>query len=192
MGKQVKRLALGLLLVTAAFLAVPLSASAAEFETFVGCDDLSENPVPSHVCQAGDFPGAYFESDLDIEYDVCVEFPGGTFICAEEQLAEAGVLYVNSITTDLEGEHFVSWFVEGAEVGNWAFRMDPPPPPAIVTSPPPPAAPAVVPLPSVKCLKAKQAVNRLKIRLQKATGHKQKAKIRVRLKRARATARAAC
>jgi hypothetical protein len=63
-------------------------------------------------------------------YDVCVEFPVGEALRAEEQLADAGVLFVNSITTNSLGNHPVIWFVEDVEVGSWTFRMDAPPLPA--------------------------------------------------------------
>lgn len=192
-----ERVLLCISLMAAALLSIPSSAAAAEYDTFVGCDDLSESPAPSHVCQIGDFPGAYFESDVDTEYDVCVEFPTEQVLCAEEQFAEAGVLFVNSITTELAGNHFVAWFVEGVEVGSWSFRMDaPPPPPPVVPAPAPPAPPAppvVVPAkPSVACSKAKQQVGKFKGQLRKATSRKQRARIRAKLRAARATTRNAC
>lgn len=122
-----RRLFIGLVLAAMALLLVPLPASAAEYETFVGCDDLAENPVPSHECQLGDFPGAFFESDVETEYEICIEFPDTEELCLEEQEAEAGVLYVNSIISELEGDHLVTWYVEGVEVGSWAFRLNAPP-----------------------------------------------------------------
>jgi hypothetical protein len=183
---------LGALLAAAASLAIPLSASAAEIETFVGCDDLAAEPIPSHVCQIGDFPGAFFESDEDVEYEVCVEFPDGVELCSEEEFAEAGVLFVNSITTGLPGNHLVTWFVEGAEFSSWTFRMDALPPPPVVAPPIPPpiATPPVGSSPA--CLKAKQRVRKLKVSLRKASGPKQKAKIQATLKGARGAARRAC
>ncbi|HET6998780.1 MAG TPA: hypothetical protein VFI03_09335 [Solirubrobacterales bacterium] len=195
-----RRLFLGFVLATAIALLASVSASAAEYDTFVGCDDLTENPVPSHVCQVGDFPGAYFASDVDTEYDVCVEFPSGTTLCAEEQFAEAETLYVNSITSEAEGNHFVSWYVEDVEVGSWSFRLDPPPlPPAdpplpapqVLPPPPPPPLPAA-PLKSQGCLKAEGRVAQLKNRLRNTSGGKQKAKIRGKLRNARVEARRAC
>lgn len=181
-----KRLFWGLLLMASASLLIPMSATAAEFKTYVGCDDFAQSPVPSHVCLLGEFPGAFFESSADAEYEVCVEFPNQEFICAEEQEAEEGVLYVNSITTDQPGIHFVSWYVGDTEVGSWSFRMDapvPPTPPAPVV--PPPAQPAVAPTPSPNCLAAQLQVGKLKHRLQKAGGAKQKKKIRAKLRNAR-------
>jgi hypothetical protein len=190
-----KKLLLGLVLIAMTALSIPPSSSAATYETFVGCDDLSENPVPAHVCQLGDFPGAYFESDVDTEYEVCVEFPSTAFICSEEEFAEAGVLYVNSITSEQPGAHFVSWYVGEIEVGSWAFRLDPPAPPAAAPATSPPATtllPAAAPVPSTACLKAKQRVGKLKGRLRHALGAKQKTKIRNSLRGARAAVRSAC
>lgn len=60
---------LGLALAAVALLSVPSIATAADYKTFVGCDDLAENPIPSHVCQVDDFPGAFFESDSEVEVE---------------------------------------------------------------------------------------------------------------------------
>jgi hypothetical protein len=174
----------------------PSSAGAAEYRTFVGCNDLAEIPVPSHVCHVGDFPAAYFESDTDTEYEVCVEFPGGKEVCAEEQFAEGEALYLNSITSEIPGNHFVSWYVEGVEVGSWLFRMDPvpPPPPPPVTLPAPTLVPppVVVPATNTACINAQHRVTKLKGQLRKATGSEKKAKLRSKLENARAGARQAC
>jgi hypothetical protein len=190
-----KRLILGLLLAAAMLFATPLSANAAEYETFVGCDDLDENPVPAHVCQIGDFPGAFFASDVDTEYEVCVEFPDGEEACSEENFAEAGFLYVNSIFSELEGDHLVTWYVEGAEIGSWLFRLDPPPPPPVVTPVPVPSAtppPPAVLGPSAQCIQAKQRVAKLKRRLRNANGRNQRVKMRGKLRKARAAQKRVC
>src|SRR6476660_5848126 len=132
-----KKLLLALVLTVTASLLVPLSASAAEYETFVGCDDLSENPVPAHACLTSDFP-AYFESDVDTEYEVCIETPTEE-LCSEEEPAEGEVLFENSLPHPLPaGNYVVYWYVGNAEVGSWDLRLDPPPPP-----PPPPPTPQV-------------------------------------------------
>jgi hypothetical protein len=185
-----KRLLLGALLAAIGSLAIPMSASAAEIETFVACNESA--PIPSHVCKIGDSPGAFIESDEDVEYDVCVEFPDGEALCLERQVADAEVLFVNSITTNLPGNHRVLWFVEGVEVGSWTFRMDAPPAPAPAPLPPP-APPVIAPAaPSPACLKAKQRVRKLKAALQRAGSREQKAKAQAKLKAARAAAKRAC
>lgn len=169
-------------------------ASAAEFSTYVACS-TGQFATPSHVCQVDDVPGAFFESpEAEVEYDVCVTFPDAEVICAEEQEAEEGVLYVNAIFTDLAGNHFVNWYVEGTEVGEWAFRMDEPaPPPALPALPAPLVVPpAVVPGPSQACLKASQRVRKAKAQLTAAKGAKAKKAARKRLNRAKAARKAAC
>lgn len=183
-----------MVLAMAASLLIPLTASAANYETFVGCDDLSENPIPAHACLTSDFPAAYFESDVETEYEVCVEFPTGTVFCAEEQLAEAGFLYINSISTELAGDYFASWYVEGVEVGSWAFRLDPPPAPPAQPLPAAaaPSPPAVAIGPSAGCLKAQQLVTKVNKQLKNAAGPKQKAKIRGKLRKAKTTAKRLC
>lgn len=201
-GGEMIRLSVGLALAVAALLSIPSVATAADYETFVGCDDLAENPIPSHVCELGDFPGAYFESDAEVEVEVCVDFPTAPILCTDPELAEAGILYVFSITSELEGEHLVTWYVEGEEVGSWIFRLESPPPPPVVPSTPTPApSPPPVPSPSPvvtagpptpACLKARQRVRMLGRQLQNAGSRKQKAKIRGKLGKARTTARRAC
>jgi hypothetical protein len=189
---RAKKILLGALLAAAASLAIPLPASGAQFETFVGCDDLTAAPIPSHVCRIGDSPGAFFESDEDTEYEVCVEFPDRKLLCREGQLAVAGLLLVNPITTNLLGDHLVSWFVEDDEVGSWDFRMDPRPPPPVATPPALPS-PTVVPAgPSLACLKARHRVRKLKASLRKAGRPEQRARIRAKLSSARAAAKRAC
>ena len=195
-----KRLLLGALLaVVTTSLFAASSASGAEFTAFVGCDDLSDQPVPAHVCTLGDFPAAYFESSEETEYEVCVVFPSGTELCAEEQFAEAGVLYLNSITSEEAGLHVVSWYVEGIEVRSWAFRLDPPPPPPappVVTTTPATTAPVVAPAPapaqSPKCLKARRLVARLSGQVHDAATAKRKAKLKARLKGAKNGVKQAC
>lgn len=182
-----KRLLLAfLLLATGWLMASPASSLGANL-AYVGCSSNAD-AAPSHVCQLGDRPGAFFESDTEVEYEVCVNFPSGEELCLGEQLAEPGVLFVNGITSGLPGTHLVTWFVEGAEVAAWDFRLDVPPAPAVV--PPPP--PTVIPVTSTKCRDAKRRVEKLTTRLRKATKQKQKAAIRATLKNARASMRRAC
>jgi hypothetical protein len=185
---------LSVLSVLAVGLVAAASASAAEYETYVGCGSTASSP-PSHTCTLGDSPGAFFEADEDTEYEVCVEFPDFEFLCAEEQSAEAGVLYVNEMTTEELGEHFVAWYVEGIEVGNWVFDViAPPPPPAPPAAPAPvaPAPPAIAPVTSPACVAARGHVRSLSARLRKATSHKAKVRLRAKLKRARAAVKGAC
>jgi hypothetical protein len=182
-----KKLVLGALLAAALALSIPAAASAAEYETFVGCE-ISLSATPSESCQIGDSPGAYFESDEETEFDVCVEFPDGEVLCAEEQEAEANVLYVNEITTEIPGDHFVIWFVGPTVVGEWEFSMSQPTPPAPPAPPALPAlpapAPAILPAgPTQGCLKARKRVTQIKNQLENAEGRKQRARLRRRRRR---------
>jgi hypothetical protein len=177
----------------------PAASPAANITAYVGCS-INATAIASHVCQIGDAPGAFFESDVDTEYEICLTFPDAETLCVEEEPAEAGVLYVNEITTDLTGNYLTSWYIEGVEVASWSFRMDAPPAPPVQTpptstpTPAPAAAPVVTPSPVVPpaCLQAQQQVEKLKARLHKAVGSKKKAKVRASLKSARATAKKAC
>jgi hypothetical protein len=202
-----------------AWAAAPSSA-ATGYIAFVGCSSSSE-ALPSHVCLIGEEPGAFFESpEKEVEYEVCVTFPGPETLCTEEpQVAEAGELYVNEITTESPGNHLVRWYVEGVEVAAWTFSMELPPEPEIppVTTPPttpppattpppttpPPSTPAPVPVPpthahkkvlrpSAACLKDKRNVKALEGRFNKATSSKQRSAIQKALKSARKASGKAC
>jgi hypothetical protein len=126
-------------------MALAPSAGAASYLTYVGCSPFV-SASPSHVCHIGDEPGAFFKSDTEVEYKVCVDFPNSETICSEEELAEANTLYVNAITTSVVGAHLVTWHVEGVEVASWAFRVDEPPSPAPTPSPAPGPSPPSVPV----------------------------------------------
>jgi hypothetical protein len=193
-----KRMLFGLILAAAGVLSIPAAAGAVEYETYVACSQ-SFSAVPATDCQLGDTPGAFFEADEETEYDVCVEFPSGQYLCALEQEAEAEVLYVNEITSGTAGHHYVDWWVGETLVGEWGFRLNaplpPPPPPA--PAPPPPAPPAIVPpvaTPQISaaCVKAKSKVRKLRKQLLNAATPKAKAKIRPRLRLARAAAKRLC
>jgi hypothetical protein len=132
------------------------SSAAVGYVTYVGCSTTAK-ALPSHVCLIGEEPGAFFESpEEEVEYEVCVTFPGPETLCTEEpQEAEAGELYVNEITTESPGVHLVRWYVEGVEVAAWSFTMELPPEPEVppvttppTTTPPPSTPPATTPAPT--------------------------------------------
>ena len=102
---------------------VPASASAAAYTHYVACG-LSENAEPAHLCQKKRKKGAFFKSNkATVFYTVCVKFPTKKNLCAPRQEAVQGTLYVNKITSNIPGEHVVSWFVEGKKVGSFDFRV---------------------------------------------------------------------
>lgn len=184
------------MLLAGVVLALPSSAVAAEYTTYVACS-LSGEAEPAESCQLGDTPGAFFEADEDTEYEVCVEFPGGAYLCAEEQEAEAGVLYVNEITSEVPGLHYVDWYVNEELIATRGFQLLAPPPPVVPPVTPPAAAPPapVTPAPvgpSPACKRAKGKVQRLKVKLGNAKGKKAKAKVRPSLKAAKAKKQRLC
>jgi hypothetical protein len=133
-----------------------------------------------------------------------VTFPDAETLCSEEELAEAETLYVNEFTTSDPGNHLVTWYVEGVEVGSWSFRMEPKPvpvPPVVppVTPPavaaPAPASPPVAVLPAgprPACVQAEGKVAKLTRKLKAAKVAKRKATLRGELKTARAARAQAC
>lgn len=101
--------------------AAPASAEAAAYRHYVACG-LSQNAKPAHLCQKARKKGAFFRSNRgDVFYTVCVRFPTGKNLCAPEQEALQGTLYVNKITSNIPGAHKVSWFVKGKRVGVFNF-----------------------------------------------------------------------
>jgi hypothetical protein len=104
--------------------AVPASAAkkAPAYEHYVACG-LSEKAEPAHFCKKGRKKGAFFRSnDADVFYTICVRFPTKKVLCTKEpQEAKQGTLYVNKITSNLPGQHKVTWFVRGKRVGLFEF-----------------------------------------------------------------------
>jgi hypothetical protein len=167
--------------------------SSATLHLYVGCSTAASAET-SHACTLGEQPGAFFESSAELEYEVCVTFPSANTLCPPPQMAAAGVLYVNPITTSQLGEHVVRWYVGGAEVASWAFVVEPapvPPPEAPPTSPPPPPA-EVEPAITKACGNARARTHRLQAQLRRATGTRQLRHLRTRLRHARAVARRTC
>jgi uncharacterized membrane protein YgcG len=103
--------------------ASPASAQAAAYSHYVACG-LSEKAKPSHVCQKPRKKGAFFRSNqADVFYTVCVKFPTKRNLCAPQQKAVRGTLYVNKITSNIPGRHRVTWFVKGQRVGVFVFQV---------------------------------------------------------------------
>jgi len=101
----------------------PASAGAAAYRHYVACG-IAETARPSHRCPKRGKKGAFFKSlKKDVRYSICVRFPTKKHICAKAQQAEAHVLYVNKITSNIPGKHRVTWFVSGKRVGAFTFRI---------------------------------------------------------------------
>jgi hypothetical protein len=122
--KGLKSLAAALSVTALLIALVPASAGAAAFKHYVGCG-VSQNARPSHACPKKSKKGAFFQSNTaDVFYSVCVKFPTGKNLCAPRQEATRGTLYVNKITSNIPGQHRVSWFVAGKRVGLFLFKVN--------------------------------------------------------------------
>ena len=183
----------------AAVLLVTASAAAAEYNTFVSCDEPAENPSPSYFCEVGEAPRAFFEVSEETAYEFCVEFPNEKTDCRKPKIVKPGIRYVDEIATDQVGFHAAYWFVGPENVGSFVFRMTarqtPPTEPVEIVPPvivAPPPEPVVESPPPQGCLRSQGRVSTLKGKLGNATERKQRAKIRAALKGARASVKKTC
>ena len=107
-----------------------LASASATYDTYIACGRARSDP-PSSRCVAGDQIGAFFRSNAAaVTYSVCVTFPTGRQLCADNQEASLGTLYVNNVTTSIVGRHTVTWAVNGAVLTEHFFldRASPPQP----------------------------------------------------------------
>jgi hypothetical protein len=101
----------------------PAHPSTPAFTDYVGCG-LTPSTRPAHHCSAKSKKGAFFKSQKsNVIYSVCIKFPGGRRLCAGDQSAERGTLYVNTITANRPGHYEATWSVEGSVVGVYAFQV---------------------------------------------------------------------
>ena len=118
--KTLMAIALGIALLASA---TPASAKSAAFRHYVACG-LSPKAKPAHLCQKPRKKGAFFRSNkADVFYTICVKFPTGKNLCARHQRAIKGTLYVNKITSNIPGQHKVTWFVNNKRVGVFLFTI---------------------------------------------------------------------
>ena len=85
------------------------------FRVHLACS-LSAAVAPKGRCSRRQRKGAFFSSSQAVTYTVCVRYPTGRVICVPGQQAEAGVTYVNRITSGIPGSHKVTWRVGGRVV----------------------------------------------------------------------------
>jgi len=117
----------GLALISISAIAAADGSTDPNYTVYGGCG-LGGATRPSHLCRKGDELGAFFRSNTaDAVYEVCVRFPTGKRLCAPGQLASQGTLYVNKITSNIEGSTFITWAVNSQEVGSWHFGLYPKP-----------------------------------------------------------------
>lgn len=87
---------------------------------YVACG-LSEYARPARECPHRSKVGAFIRANRELLYTVCVRFPTGRRVCTE-QVAQAGVLYVNRVTTNIVGWHKVVWRTEGRRLVRYFWR----------------------------------------------------------------------
>jgi hypothetical protein len=91
------------------------------FQAYAGCS-LSRYAPHASSCPHASKVGAFFRSSADVEYEVCVRFPTGRELCAPNQQATAGTLYVNKVTSNIAGRHRVTWSVAGHRIVRHFWR----------------------------------------------------------------------
>jgi Excalibur calcium-binding domain len=95
---------------------------AATFRTYLACS-VSVRAASASSCARRQKKGAFFRASQAVRYSVCVRYPTGREICARNQQAEAGVTYVNKITSGTPGSHRVRWRVDGRIVATRYLRV---------------------------------------------------------------------
>lgn len=97
-------------------------AAAPTYKAYVACS-RGRYASPASRCRRGARVGAFLRSSQPVTYSVCVRFPSGRELCAEEQEAEAGVLYVNAVATNAVGRHKVVWYLADGRIVRF-FRLE--------------------------------------------------------------------
>lgn len=104
-------------------LASPEASAPPDFRYYVACG-LSQSAQPALECASRQRKGAFFKSnEEDVVYSVCVRYPAGRTLCAPDQEARQGTLYLNTITSNMVGLHVVTWRVGEEQVGRVQFRV---------------------------------------------------------------------
>lgn len=98
----------------------PIEAGA-RLRAYTACG-LSQYAQPARECPRRRKIGAFFESNQEVVYAVCVVFPLGRRLCTNEQVAQAGTLYVNKLTSNAIGRHKVIWYAAGQRLVRYLWR----------------------------------------------------------------------
>lgn len=88
---------------------------------YVACG-LSSGARQARECPHRSNVGAFIRSSQEVTYTVCVTFPTRRRICSENQVAQAGVLYVNKVTSTIAGWHKVTWLAAGQRLTRYFWR----------------------------------------------------------------------
>jgi len=92
------------------------------FHVYLACG-LSSKARPAQSCARQQKKGAFFRASQAVTYTVCVRYPTGRQLCTRNQSAEAGVTYVNKITSNAIGSDRVTWRVAGHTVATRYLRI---------------------------------------------------------------------
>lgn len=99
----------------------PVRVRAGKVTAYIACG-LSSRASRASTCPRRSKVGAFFRSPYDVLYKVCVRFPSRRTICASEQEATHGTLYVNKITSNASGKYKVTWFTSGRRISRYFWR----------------------------------------------------------------------
>ncbi len=91
------------------------------YNAYIACG-LSERARPARECPHRSKVGAFLRSSDEVVYAVCVVFPTGRQLCSQEQVALAGVLYVNKVTSGIVGWHKVIWYLPDRRIKRYFWR----------------------------------------------------------------------
>jgi hypothetical protein len=97
------------------------ASSSGAYSAYVACG-VGAQAKPAHKCKRGDEVGAFFKSVDPVQFTLCVKFPGGRRLCAQDQSAEAGELKINTVTTNKLGRHKLTWHVGNHKIVRY-FRL---------------------------------------------------------------------
>lgn len=99
-----------------------LEPESPHLRVYVACG-LSRYARPARECSHRGRVGTFLRANRAVSYTVCVTFPTRRRLCTPEEHAEAGVLYVNKVTTNMVGRHKVVWTVEGLRLVRFFWRL---------------------------------------------------------------------
>jgi len=99
------------------------ATAAPAYRYYVVCSHSKQAP-PATSCSKNSNKGAVFKSNnAAVKYKICVKYPGGQKLCANNQNAPKGRKVLNTISSSLKGVHTVKWWVDGDLVGTYNFTV---------------------------------------------------------------------
>ena len=97
------------------------AAASARYTAYAACG-LGAHRHPPTSARRGSKVGAFFKSTEPVVFKLCVKFPGGQHLCANDQNAKAGKLKINTVTTNKLGRHRLTWILPDREIVRY-FRL---------------------------------------------------------------------